>query len=187
MEEGEYIVNGGDESEDVEEKGSEARGCLPVGKFSSSFRIDSIPVTGEQYLCQVRYQSQSLANLSIPHYKVSSSGPTGSHPSLLPAKLSVTSDQTREAISHYQSVEKGNLTHGLLKESLQSIEASQALSALCRIQPLQLSPSQLSDLRSKAKVLLKKPREELLIEEVSFIIIVAITFSQSDLIHADAI
>lgn len=86
MEEGEILDH--DQEFCSEDEEMELKSSLPIASFNASFTMDSIPMTGEEYLCQVRHQRISLPKVSS---SPSSMLPPQAIHSLIPSSFSASS------------------------------------------------------------------------------------------------
>lgn len=165
-EEGEYSSSSSESEEFVEDFGQAS--VLPVGKFSKEFTPETTPLTGEEYLCQVRHQSKPLKNLYTNHQSDGQSAffNYAIQSSFIP--LNVTQEQLQEVKNIYERCPKTNLVKEAVKGSFP---------ALCTISE-SLKPLQVSDIRAHAKSILNSEKEE----DVWYVILVASVFAQRDLI-----
>ena len=170
-EEGEFSEqsNHGSDIEVISQPGA----ILPVGKFSKEFTPESLPTSGEEYLCLVRHQAHHLSHPNLPEIPIGSIvGPEQSFGTTSGfAPIPVNQEQVDAAVTHFTSHKANTATNPTetLKQALKG-----DLSSLFRLNPDALSPSQISDLRRMAK--------EIGANNVEFVITVATCFGQRDLI-----
>jgi hypothetical protein len=163
LEEGQYD----EASETDSEASSSLKAALPVGKFSKKFTPESLPTSGQEYLCQVRHQASSLKHPAVP--EITEKSLEADYPLNVGnfEPISVTKDQVDSATMLFTS-------HPKIPNSIESFKMALKgdLSRLLFVDPASLKPSQISDLRVAAKES----------QYCEFIIIVATCFGQSDLI-----
>ena len=143
---------------------------LPVAKFNKEFTPESSPRCGEEYLCLVRHQAHHISSPNLPDIPNDNVGPTFEVVSVS-SPIPVTQEQIDSAISHFSSNKVISATN--INEKLKQALKGDLSNLLC-LDPLALTPSQISDLRRIAK--------EIGMNNVEFVIIVAACFGQRDLI-----